>query len=164
MKSSNCAPLQPGEGGSPPKTVLPRNIRLRFSAGFFCLGTLNNIVSADSPTCRHRRRVLHRPWPRSSDFDSRTDNLRSASLVIVCAVVAERSTLTTTAAVAAKDGAAAQYPPAIQRRLLLPRDSEQYLQSQSRPRLLQAMGSMKSSNCAPLQPGEGGHGAVIDAK
>jgi hypothetical protein len=31
---------------SPPKTVLPRNTRLRFSAGFFCLGTLNNIVSA----------------------------------------------------------------------------------------------------------------------
>lgn len=33
---------------STPKTVLPRNIRLRFSAGFFCLGTLNNIVSATS--------------------------------------------------------------------------------------------------------------------
>ncbi|GAA5961155.1 hypothetical protein JCM8115_005849 [Rhodotorula mucilaginosa] len=29
---------------SPPKTVLPRNTRLRFSAGFFCLGTLNNII------------------------------------------------------------------------------------------------------------------------
>ncbi|GAA5979459.1 hypothetical protein JCM10908_002932 [Rhodotorula pacifica] len=29
---------------STPKTVLPRDIRLRFSSGFFCLGTLNNII------------------------------------------------------------------------------------------------------------------------
>lgn len=44
---------------STPKTVLPRNIRLRFSAGFFCLGTLNNIVS---PSFRlyGRRQMLQR--------------------------------------------------------------------------------------------------------
>ncbi|GAA5873953.1 hypothetical protein JCM3774_004050 [Rhodotorula dairenensis] len=29
---------------STPKTVLPRNIRVRFAAGFFLLGTLNNII------------------------------------------------------------------------------------------------------------------------